>query len=724
MIVLFQAAALRIETDAEGAATLWLDVPDRSVNVFNRGLLDDLDAALDRVAAAPGVRLLVVRSAKPSGFIAGADLHDFAAIQSAADATALSQRGQRLFDRVAELRVPVVAVIHGPCLGGGLEFALACDYRLALDHPSTQLGFPEIERGLIPGWGGTQRLPRVVGLKRGLEMILATRRLGALEALRWRLVDAVAPGQQFLPMLLGRLSQRALTEGKRPKKDLPLYTWGQRLLEYNALGRRVIFGGFERVLRRRVADDIPAPGEALEAVRVGLAGGMVAGLAQEREGIGRLATSPACRNLVHLWSLTEKARRLPEEVRRSGTKVRKVGIVGAGTMGAGIAQLALLRGCDVVIQEVNADALGAGMLKLAALLDKAAQRGLIARSEADRKLAGVKATTNWDGFGDVDVVVEAVIEDAEAKRTVFRELEKHTPADAVLATNTSSLAVQALQEGLAQPRRVAGLHFFNPVHKMPLVEVARTAATHERTVATLVQWAIALGKVPVVVRDSPGFVVNRVLMPYLNEAVLLVAEGMPVAQVDSVMTRFGMPMGPLELLDQVGLDVAGHIARAIAPAFGARFPPSPVFEALTQHGWLGQKNSWGFYRYRGRKPHVNKAAELALREGQQTPGAALWAALPPAVRLQQARDRMVLLMVNQAAAVLGEGLVESADLIDMAMVLGTGWAPHRGGPLRYAADRGLPAVVQALAEFAQRLGPRFEPCPELRRLAERGGSGG
>src|SRR5262249_14581364 len=293
MTVLFQAAALRIDQDADGTATLWLDVPDRSVNVFNRGLLDDLDAALNRVAATPAVRLLVVRSAKPSGFLAGADLHDFAAIQSAADATALSQRGQRLFDRVADLRVPVAPVIHGPCLGGGLEFALACDYRLALDHPSTQLGFPEIERGLIPGWGGTQRLPRVVGLRRALEMILATRRLGALEALRWRLVDGVAPRQPFPPMLLPRLAHAAPAEGKRPKKALPLHTWGQRLLESNALGRRVIFGGFERVLRRRVADDIPAPGEALQAVRVGITQGMAAGLAQEREAIGRLATSPA-----------------------------------------------------------------------------------------------------------------------------------------------------------------------------------------------------------------------------------------------------------------------------------------------------------------------------------------------------------------------------------------------------------------------------------------------
>jgi 3-hydroxyacyl-CoA dehydrogenase/enoyl-CoA hydratase/3-hydroxybutyryl-CoA epimerase len=707
-MALFQAGTLRIDQQPDGVAVLWLDVPGRTMNIFNRQVLADLVNGLEHVASATAVRVLVIRSAKPSGFFAGADLKEFTTVQNAADARALSEKGQRLFDQVAALRVPTVAVIHGPCLGGGLEFALACDYRLVLDQPGTQLGLPEIQLGLIPGWGGTQRLPRVVGLERALDVILAGRRLNAVQALRWRLADALAPGEPLLPAELQRLTLRALAEGKRPKKSLPLLTWRQRLLESNPLGRRVIFGGAERILRRRVPDDMPAPREAWEAVRVGLAKGIEAGLAYERDAIGRLAMTPACHNLVRLFFEMEKARKGPDDTRRSDAhKVQRVGIVGAGTMGAGIAQLAAIRGCEVVVQEVNEDALGAGLLKIAALFHKAVERRVLSQAEADRKLATVKGTVNWEGFAGVEVVVEAVVENLEAKRAIFRELEQCTRADTILATNTSSLAVAALQEGLAHPRRVAGLHFFNPVHKLPLVEVARAPATNERTVTTLMQWAVALGKTPVLVKDSPGFVVNRVLIPYLNEAVLLVAEGMGVKEVDRVMVRFGMPMGPLELLDQVGLDVAAHIAASLQPAFGARFPPNPAFEQMRQMGWLGHKSGFGFYRYKGRSQKVNEAAVDLLQQNPQG----------QAVEPPQARDRMVLLMVNEAASCLGEELTDGADTIDLAMILGTGWAPHRGGPLHYGAERGYAAVVQTLTEFAQRFGPRFEPCAELQRLA-------
>jgi 3-hydroxyacyl-CoA dehydrogenase/enoyl-CoA hydratase/3-hydroxybutyryl-CoA epimerase len=714
----FQAENLRVELQPNGVAVLWLDVPGRSMNVFNRQVLADLDAALDRLAAEPSVQLLVIRSAKPAGFLAGADLHEFTKVARAEDATALSEAGQHLFDKVADLRAPTMAVIHGPCLGGGLEFSLACDYRLVVDLRSTQLGLPEIKLGLLPGWGGTQRLPRVVGLERALRMILPSRTLNAREAVRWGLADALAPDEQALSDELQRLAKRALIQGKRPKTNLSLRTWRQRLTESTRLGRAMLLGAARRLLRR-LPDDMPAPHEALEAVRVGLAKGMPAGLIYEREATGRLAMTPACRHLVGLFFQREKARKLPEEVRRATKeRIRRVGIVGAGTMGAGIAQLAALRGCDVIVQEVNDDALGAGILKIDALFQKAIEKRVVAPEESRRRRAAIKGTVSWDGFGDSDIVIEAVIEDLEAKRTLFRELEKHTRPDAVLATNTSSLSVRQLQEGLAHPERVAGLHFFNPVHKMELVEVAHTPLTDSRVTELLAHWAVVLGKTPVVVRDSPGFVVNRILMPYLNEAVLLVAEGMRIDAVDQVMRRFGMPMGPLELLDQVGLDVAAHIANAMQPTFGTRFAPNPAFERMRGNNWLGQKSGAGFYHHRGKQPRVNKEVAALLRESAPSAAGTLLATLPPAVQAQQARDRMVLGMVNEAAACLGEGLATDAETIDLAMILGTGWAPHRGGPLHYADTRGPADVVRALAELAGRLGPRFEPCPELRRHAE------
>jgi 3-hydroxyacyl-CoA dehydrogenase/enoyl-CoA hydratase/3-hydroxybutyryl-CoA epimerase len=712
----FQAETLRVDQEPGGIGVLWFDVPGRPVNVFNRQVLADLQAALDRVEAEPALRVLVVRSAKASGSLAGADLHEFAKVQSSSDATALSALGQAVFDKVAQLRVPVIAVVQGPCLGGGLEFALACDYRLVVDRHNTQLGLPEIELGLLPGWGGTQRLPRVVGLERAFKIILGSRRLSAADAGRWGLADAVAT-EQNAARELDHLLHRAEQEGKRQLAAPARRTWRQWLLETNAVGRRMLFRGTERYLRRRVPEDMPAPREALEAMRVGLRDGLDAGLAYEREAIGRLAMTPACHNLIGLFFQREEARKLPAEW-KEGEPLRRLGVVGLGIMGAGIAQLAAIRGLDVIVQEVNEEALGTGLLRVAALFEKAVERGILTREEADRKLSAFRGGVNWKDFDSVELAVEAAVENLEIKRALFRELDRRTPPQSVLATNTSSLTVAALQEGLAHPERVAGMHFFNPVHKMPLVEVVRTPATSEQAVAAVARLAIALGKTPVVVQDSPGFVVNRILMPYLNEAVLLVSEGLSIRSLDATMTRFGMPMGPLELLDQVGLDVAAHIAGSLQPAFGDRFPPNPGFLLMHQKGWLGQKSGVGFYHHRGKKKQVNFLAENALRAVHPKTDEDMAEVLPHAVTMQQARDRMVLLMVNEAAMCVGEGLTAQAEAIDLAMVLGTGWAPHRGGPLRYAHDRGVDAVITALADLARRLGPRFQPCETLRRLAD------
>jgi 3-hydroxyacyl-CoA dehydrogenase/enoyl-CoA hydratase/3-hydroxybutyryl-CoA epimerase len=712
---LFQSATLVVERGSDGAVALILDVSNRSVNVFNRQVMADLDAALDAVAASkPPV--LIVRSGKKSGFVAGADLQEFLTIQDAGGATAVSATGQKLFDKLAALPMPTIAAISGPCLGGGLEFALACDYRLVYDKPSTQLGLPEVELGLLPGWGGTQRLPRVVGLERALRLILDRKRLSAPEAFRWGLADALASTEAELRDQFAKLTARAIAEGKRQRSGLPLRTWRQRLLESNPIGRRVIFKATERLLRRQVWDDMPAPFEALEAIRTGIQNGVAAGLSYERGAAGRLAVSTACRNLITLFFQTEKARKLPEELRGTApAEVRRVGVVGAGAMGAGIAQLAAFKGCKVVVQEVSQAALDAGLERIKGLFRKAVERRLLTEPESVERLAAIQGTLKWDGFDNVDVVVEAALEDLEAKRAVFRELEKHTRPAAVLATNTSSLPVERLQEGLTHPERIAGMHFFNPVHKMPLVEVARAPSSSQAALATLTQWAINLGKTPVIVRDSPGFVVNRILMPYLNEAVLLVSEGLAIERVDRVMKRFGMPMGPLELLDQIGLDIAAHVAQSMQPVLAGRFEANAAFEKMRAAGLLGQKSGRGFYLHGGKKVKVNTLVQDLLHiHGAAGPSQAL----PAAAHLSEGRERMVLLMVNEAALGVSEGLTTSAAAIDLAMVLGTGWAPHRGGPLRYADDRGLADIVQTLMSLGARHGRRFEPCAELRRRAE------
>ncbi len=714
----FQADNLWVEIQDE-TAFLRLDVAGKGLNVFNRQALADIGAALDRIAAAPNLRRLVVTSAKSSGFLAGADVHEFQHVAGPQDASALSALGQQLFARLEALPIPSIALVSGPCLGGGLELALACDYRWAVDHPKTQFGLPELKLGLLPGWGGTQRLPRVVGIEQALQIILAQRQLGAKEALRWGLVDAVVAGEDGAAGWRVRLS--SVPVEKRPKKRLPLRTLRQKLLESTALGRSILFRGAEAVLQKKTPDDMPAPREAFEAVRVGVTRGMEAGLAYEREAIGRLATTPACRNLVALFFEMELAKQMPPELADvPAREIKRVGVVGAGTMGAGIAQLAAVRGCEVVIREVNETALAAGTLKIAALFSQAVARGVLTQAEAQNRLAAVKGTTEWVGFGDVALVVEAVLEDLELKRKVFRELEAHTRPETLLATNTSSLGVANIQEGLAHPERVAALHFFNPVHKMPLVEVGPAAATAPEATAALTRWAVKLGKTPVVVKDSPGFVVNRITIPYLNEAVLLVAEGMAPERVDEAMRRFGMLTGPLEVLDQVGIDVAAHIARVAEAAFADRFEPNRAFAALAERGWLGQKSDkGGFYAYQGKKRLANAEAVAVVRRSAPAAGS-LIASLPAAAQLREATERMVLLMVNEAALAVGEGLAATPDLIDRAMVFGIGWAPHRGGPLRYADDRGLADVQRALADLAHRVGRRFAPCAELTRRAGSG----
>lgn len=714
----FESEALRIDMRDRGTALLTLDVPGCTHNVLSQAVLGQFEAAIAAVAAEKSIQLLAIVSGKESGFVAGADVHEFADVRTSEQATQISTAGQRLFQRLAILPIPSIAIVHGPCLGGGLEMAMACDYRVVVDRQGTQLGLPEIELGLLPGWGGTQRLPRLVGIERALKVILQRHRVSAAEAFAWGLADALAPDRATaLSRSLGELGQSLRVRGKRNWDRLPTRSLRQRLLEGTRPGRWLFFRAAERILRKKTPDDMPAPAQALEAMRVGLKWGLLTGLEYERRAIGLLAVTRACRNLVTLFFLIEQAKKpgpaaaAAEAFDESPPPVQRLGVVGAGTMGAGIAQLAAIKGFSVVVQEVNAEALGAGILKIEALFNKAIERGIMPAEEARRRIAGIAGTTCWDDFDKADLVIEAVIEDLDLKRGIFREVESRGRPGTILATNTSSLSIAQIQDGLRNPARVGGLHFFNPVHRMPLVEVVRGPQTDPGVVHALARFAVALGKIPVIVGDGPGFVVNRVLMPYVNEAVLLAAEGTPVVRIDRTMRRFGMPMGPFELLDQVGLDVAAHIAKTMEPHFGARFAPNPLFARMAERGWLGQKAGVGFYAYTGGKRKTRGDIETLFK------GIVPSGEKRPRTTVNQARDRMVLLMVNEAAACLAEKIGDAPQTVDLAMVLGTGWAPHRGGPLRYADDRGLPDVIGTLEDFRE-LGARFEPLPELRRRAE------
>ena len=699
---------LRLERDARGVATISLDVKDVPINVFNDEVARELEQVLQRIER-DKPRALVVRSAKPSGFLAGADVRQIRQLKSEDEVRSVLTAGQQLFDRIERLPFPTIAVIHGPCLGGGLELALACRHRVARDDGQTKLGLPEVQLGLIPGWGGTQRLPRVVGLRRALQMILESSSLSTAKAVKVGLVDLAVPPEQFEGaverFIEDRLADRPV---RRPGRGIL-----GGLLDGTRPGRAIIFRTARKRIRSREAD-YPALPAALRAVEAGYRGSPADGFAAERGEFARVVFSPTARNLIELFFHRERARKPATWVAADITPapVRKAVVVGAGTMGAGIAQLVALNGIPVVMKDINDEIVAGGMKKIESLSGDAVAKGALARDAADAALRSITPTAEWGPLAGADIVVEAVIEREDVKRDVFRRLAEQLGPEAVLASNTSALSIARLAETTPNPGRVAGLHFFNPVHKMHLVEVIRAPGTNDATIATLVELVRRLGKVPVVVADSPGFLVNRILFPYLDEAVRLTIEtGRPVA--DSAAVSFGMPMGPLELLDQIGIDIAADVARTFA-ALARDVGPTPErFAAMVKDGALGKKAGRGFYEY---------------RDGSITPSR--WGHDPdrpdpprtdlPRGELTAIQKRLIYPMINEAAKCLEAGVVSEAWVVDLAMVLGTGFAPFRGGPLRTADSLGLSRVVGELEVLRRDHGERFEPAALLRVRAKEG----
>jgi 3-hydroxyacyl-CoA dehydrogenase/enoyl-CoA hydratase/3-hydroxybutyryl-CoA epimerase len=699
---------LQLTRDARGVVTVTFDVPDSPMNVFNDAVVRELAEVVSLLEREPA-RVVVFRSAKPSGFFAGADVHHIRRIGTQAEAGMVQSVGQELFDRIERLPCPTVAVIHGVCLGGGLEFALASKHRVARDDAQTKLGLPEVQLGLIPGWGGTVRLPKLVGLREALGMILEGKTVSATKAAAIGLIDRGIPAETFEQDVNTFVEDRlAGRSSRRPSRGL-----GAMMLDGTAPGRALVLS----TARKRAAKkghDYPALEAALRAVRAGLKGGHVAGLAAEREEFPTLLFGPVARNLIDLFLNREKARKPATWVSESHAprKVKKAAVVGAGIMGAGIAQLLALNKIAVVLKDVNAEVTAAGMKRVEELTQEAVTKGALSREEADGAMRNITATHEAEPLAGADLVIEAVVEREDIKQTVFRDLAARLGPQAILASNTSALSVSRIAEVVEHPGRVAGLHFFNPVHRMPLVEVVRGRATDDATIASLVELVRKLGKVPVVVADSPGFLVNRILFPYMDEAVRLVLEGVPGEVVDREAVQFGMPMGPLELLDQVGVDIAADVAKTFA-ALATDVGPTPARSAeMVKDGALGKKAGRGFYEYRDGKR--GSPTRWAKAEGPQQPRHR--EASAPG-ELSAIEKRLIYPMINEAAKCLDAGVVSEAWMLDLAMVLGTGFAPFRGGPLRTADSLGLARVVREMQALRASAGERFEPAPLLRAFA-------
>lgn len=663
---------LRILTDADGLATMWMDTPGKSVNTCAPQFFADLAEALagierDRPAG------LILASAKPRSFNAGLDLFALRAM-TPDQVRELVTLGQHLVDRLAGLPLPTVAAINGDCLGGGFELALACRYRVAADEPSLSIGLPEIKLGLIPGWGGTTRLPRTIGLRQALPILLAGKILPPRKAERAGLVDEIVRPEALLAA-----ARRVVLSGAPRRAP----SWIDGALARFGPARHAILGAARRKTMALTHGNYPAPLRLLEAVDAGYARGFAAGLEAERRIVLALSDTEAARNLLRLFFLRQAAKKgAADRLQAKPREVRHAAVIGGGTMGAGIAHALIRAGIPVRLVEVDPPAVSAALNRIRRMLDDDLAAGRLDRLGARHAFNRVSPTTEWTGVELADFVIEAVVETMDAKRDVFSRLDRLTRPATVLATNTSALSVAEMGRATRHPERVVGLHFFNPVPRMPLVEVVRAAESDDLSLATAVALAGRLGKTPVLVADSPGFLVNRILVPYLAEALDMAGQGIPIPAIDDAARRWGMPMGPFELLDEIGVDVAAHVLRSLA---GASPPPATVVAALDRAAserWVGKKSGRGFYVYRaGRRPappRANAPLLAVLSGGKRT-------AAPDTESLQR---RLVLPMVQECARVLEEGVVDSPDAIDLATVLGLGLAPFRGGIAQVARTMG------------------------------------
>jgi 3-hydroxyacyl-CoA dehydrogenase/enoyl-CoA hydratase/3-hydroxybutyryl-CoA epimerase len=706
-------AALSLDMGSDGVAWLIFDQPDARVNLLSSAVMARLDALLGEIetAARSGLtRALVIRSGKDGSFIAGADINEIANVDGGSAAERAAREGQRIFRRLDLLPVPSVAAVDGLCLGGGTELILACDARIASDRPETKIGLPEVRLGFIPGFGGTTRLPRIVGLREALGLILTGATVSARKAQRIGLLS-----ERMHPAVLYERAQALaleLAQGKRPrppKRALPA-----RLLDETRIGRAVVLQQARKQVLKESGGHYPAPLVALDVIRRSARLPLEAALEIEAAAVGRLVGTDVSRNLIHVFRLTEAAKKAgPRGV--TARPVERVAVVGAGVMGGGIAQLLAYRDIEVRLKDINADALGLGLKHARAMFDRLAQRGRLEKRDVERYMDAIAPTLDYSGFGTADLVIEAVVEKMDVKKTVLREVESHVNHASVLSTNTSSLSISEMQNALTRPESFAGMHFFNPVHRMPLVEVVRGEHTSDEAVATVVALTRRLEKTPIIVRDGPGFLVNRVLAPYLNEAGWLLSEGGAIEKIDAALREFGMPMGPLRLLDEIGLDVARHAGGVMSEAFGERLKPPPPITTLAQSGLTGRKGGRGFYIYTaGREDGVNQAIYRALGDS-----------VPPQrrpVSADSVRERCLLTMVNEAARVLEDGIVASAAEVDLGMITGTGFPPFRGGLLRWADTLGTRHVLVRLLALESAHGARFTPAPLIRERAA-GGAG-
>ena len=719
-----EQATLSAEWCADGTVIVRMDDKAEELNTLKLELAREFDLLLDKLENDKGATSLVFISAKPNNFLAGANLDMLRDVATPADGEALSRLAQGIQDRIERLSIPTVVAINGACLGGGLELALAFDVRVASDASTTRLGLPEVQLGLLPGGGGTQRLPRLIGVAAALDLLLTGREVNVKRARSLGLVDHVVATPDLLKVAteLGVSHPKRGRPVKRPAQSLThrtgLMHW---LMSANPLGRKLTFDKALQRTRATTKGHYPAPERILQVVHDGLRHGMVDGLAAEARAFGELLQTSESRQLIGLFFASNELKKDAgvDDPNVRALPVSGVGILGAGLMGAGIAYVSShFAQKTVVVKDRDEDSARRGLAYVEQRLNERVARGRMTKSRRDATFARITPSGDYAGLRDVDIVIEAVFEDLQLKRQMINDIETHGGLATIFASNTSSIPIADIARGCARPENVIGMHYFSPVERMPLLEVIVTRETQPQVVATCVALGKEQKKTVIVVRDGPGFYTSRILAPYMNEAAWLLAEGWRIDEIDRALVAFGFPIGPLTLLDEVGIDVADKVAGLLQAAFGERMRPPALMDTLKNDDRLGKKNARGMYIYDGEQKGDAKRPDQSVYE--------LLGLTDNSNQRRESEadiaERCVLQMVNEAARCLQEGILRNARDGDIGAVFGLGFPPFRGGPFRYADSIGVAAVVARLNTLCAQHGERFAPAALLESMVESGES--
>ncbi|GAB3032310.1 fatty acid oxidation complex subunit alpha FadJ [Bowmanella dokdonensis] len=695
-------SAFSLERRDDGIAVLIMDVPGESMNTLKAEFAEQIAEQLDEIEKDNSIKGLVIASGKPSSFVAGADISMLAGCESAQDAEALSRSGQQMFQRIEDMKIPVVAAIHGPALGGGLELALCCHYRVCSLDDKTVLGLPEVQLGLLPGSGGTQRLPRLIGIQKAMTMMLTGKQLRPKQALRDGLVDDAVPHSILMAVALEYAAKR------KPKREGPKLSLVNKALERTPFGRNFLFSQARKQTSARTRGNYPAPERIIDCIEAGV--GSSNGYQTEARYFGQLVMTPESRQLRNIFFATTEMKKETGVAGVKPAKIAKTAVLGGGLMGGGIAYVTASKaGLPVRIKDIRSEGIAHAMKYSYDLLIKKVKRRFMRKSEMQKQLSLLTGTTDYSGFADVDLVIEAVFEDLSLKQQMVADIEQHARQSTIFATNTSSIPINQIAAKAERPEQVIGLHYFSPVDKMPLAEVIAHTGTSDETISTTVDFARRQGKTPIVVKDGAGFYVNRILAPYMNEAACILLAGEPIEQIDKALLNFGFPVGPMKLLDEVGIDIGAKISPILEKELGERFRAPEAFEKLLADDRKGKKNKKGLYLYSGRKPGKDVDDSVYSLLG-----------ISPAQKFShdQIAERCLLLMLNEAAMCLAEEVIRSPRDGDIGAIFGIGFPPFLGGPFRYMDSLGIKHVVARLEHYQGLYGDKFAPAKVLKEMVE------